>query len=343
MREATTRELARWDDLITANPDGGNILQSRAWGEFKRREHWRPHFLIDDSGTASVAQLWLSRWVPGLGRLYYCPKGPGIADAGALTAYDATVFKNGFALKLEPELSDSAANRGALSVRGYLKSDDVQIHRATIVLDITPSEDELLAGFKSKTRYNIRLAEKKGVSVQPVACTEQNCEIFFKLYAETAHRAGFALRPERYYTRYWRLLEADGHGQLFFASYNGTVIAGVYATFLGKKGWYKDGGSSSENRELMAPHLLQWEVIRWLKSRGVSSYDLVAVPPANALEESHPMYGLWRFKSGFSEKITEYVGAWDLPLRPARYKVWRALGERLMTRIAWRLHRDLFY
>ncbi len=78
----------------------------------------------------------------------------------------------------------------------------------------------------------------------------------------------------------------------------------------------------------MAPHLLQWEVMRWLRARGVQTYDLVATPPASQLDDSHPLFGLYRFKSGFSEHITEFVGTWDLPLRPRAYALWERWGER---------------
>ena len=124
------------------------------------------------------------------------------------------------------------------------------------------------------------------------------------------------MRSKEYFSGYWRLHAAAGQGQLFFASLDGEVLAGVFATYIGSKAWYKDGGSTKEHAAVMAPHLLQWEVMRWLKARGVEAYDLVAVPPASELNPSHPLYGLYRFKSGFSEHITEYVGTWDLPIRP---------------------------
>src|SRR5438105_9692819 len=126
--------------------------------------------------------------------------------------------------------------------------------------------------------------------------------------AATQSRAAFTLRPKRYFAGYWRLHEAAGQGQLFFATWNGALLAGLFATFLGAKAWYKDGGSVKEHSDVMAPHLLQWGAMRWLRNRGVASYDLVAVPPPEQLNEQHPLYGLYRFKSGFSDAITEFVG-----------------------------------
>lgn len=345
MRPASRAEIARWDDLIVANPDGGNILQTRAWGESKVPQSWRPRYLIGNDGGREIAMLALTRRIPGLGELWYSPKGPGVADVEQLRRLLAKRegFDGAFCIKVEPELADTPGNRNGLRRAGALKVPDVQIHRATVVIDLSPSEDQLLSSFKSKTRYNIRLAARKGVSVEAVACDEAMTATFYRLYAETATRADFALRPEPYYTRYWRLLEASGQGQLFVARHQGKIIAGVFACCLGAKGWYKDGGSSNEHRELMAPHLLQWEVMRWLRSRGIGTYDLVAVPRREELNEQHPMWGLWRFKSGFRSDITEFVGAWDVPLSRVRYGAWRRVVEAAAQRWTWRVHHDLFY
>jgi peptidoglycan pentaglycine glycine transferase (the first glycine) len=94
---------------------------------------------------------------------------------------------------------------------------------------------------------------------------------------------------------------------------------------------------------VMAPHLLQWEVMRWLRARGIESYDLVAVPPASELTPSHPLFGLYRFKSGFSERITEYVGTWDMPINRRRYAAWNAIAERAAHQWAYRIRHDLLY
>jgi lipid II:glycine glycyltransferase (peptidoglycan interpeptide bridge formation enzyme) len=159
----------------------------------------------------------------------------------------------------------------------------------------------------------------------------------------TQARAGFALRPRRYFEGYWRLQHANGQGAFFFAHLGDEVLAGCFVNHLGAKGWYKDGGSSRRQQQLMAPYLLQWEVMRWLRERGVRRYDLVAVPRPADLREDHPLYGLYRFKSGFNDHITEFVGTWDLPLRERRYAAWNAFGERLASQWARRAHHGFFY
>jgi lipid II:glycine glycyltransferase (peptidoglycan interpeptide bridge formation enzyme) len=346
MREATALELEHWDELVAANPDGGQILQTRAWGEFKRAHRWAPRYLLRDD-ERHVAVLMLRHQIPGLGELGYVPKGPGVTAVDELEALLHGLrlcAGRAFAIKVEPEIDQSDSAVAALRRLGLEKSrHDVQISRATIIVDLRPDESALLASFKPKSRYNIRLAERHGVTVKPVPLERDSIDTMYALMASTRDRAGFTLRSKEYFSGYWRLHAAAGQGQLFFASLGDEVLAGVFATFLGAKGWYKDGGSTKEHSAVMAPHLLQWEVMRWLRQRGVESYDLVAVPPAAELDPSHPLFGLYRFKSGFSERITEYVGTWDLPISRRRYAAWNTIAERAAHQWAYRVRHDLLY
>jgi lipid II:glycine glycyltransferase (peptidoglycan interpeptide bridge formation enzyme) len=346
LRTATRREIGRWDELVVANPDGGHILQTRAWGEFKRAWGWRPTYWIVEAAGTEVAVLFLRRHIPGFGDLWYAPKGPGVTDADSLPAVlgDHAPMHDAFLVKLEPEIEQYAAATRSWRAAGLRKAAaDVQISRATIIVDLDRDEDTLIASFKPKARYNIRLAARRGVEVAAVEMNDANIATMYSLMAATRERAGFFLRSERYFRGYWELQAASGQGQLFFASWQGQVLAGVFATFLGTHGWYKDGGSTKEHSELMAPHLLQWEVMRWLRERGVRTYDLVAVPPSSELNDTHPLFGLYRFKSGFSETITEFVGTWDLPLRPRACAAWNRWGERAANTLNRRVRHDLLY
>jgi lipid II:glycine glycyltransferase (peptidoglycan interpeptide bridge formation enzyme) len=346
MREATALELEHWDELVAANPDGGQILQTRAWGEFKRAHRWAPRYLLSDD-ERRVAMLMLRHVIPGLGELGYVPKGPGVTGVDELEALlHGLRLRAGraFAIKLEPEIEQNDTAVAALRALGLEKArHDVQISRATIIVDLRPDESTLLASFKPKSRYNIRLAERHGVTVKPVPLERESIDTMYALMASTRDRAGFTLRNKEYFSGYWRLHAAAGQGQLFLASLGDEVLAGVFATFIGAKAWYKDGGSTKEHSAVMAPHLLQWEVMRWLRERGVESYDLVAVPPAAELNHSNRLFGLYRFKSGFSERITEYVGTWDLPISRRRYAAWNAIAERAAHQWAYRVRHDLLY
>lgn len=346
MRRATDEELQRWDRMVVANPDGGHILQSRTWGEFKAGHHWAPRHFVYDAGGQDVAVLFLARRFVGFGELWYAPKGPGVASLEQLRAIvDATArARPAFLVKWEPELREDDADLGALPgapLRHALS--DIQASKATVIVDLRPSEDDILASFKPKTRYNVRLAERRGVKVSAVASDEPNLATMCALLMSAHGRAGILIRRREYYIDSWRRHSERGVGQLFLATVDGEAVAGAFVTFLGTKAWYKDGGSVREQRASHAPHLLQWEVMRWLRSRGVTSYDLVGVPPPNQMSPDHVLFGLVQFKSGFSPDVVEFVGTWDQRLGQRRYSAWASLGERAHTWVSQRLrHEPLF-
>jgi lipid II:glycine glycyltransferase (peptidoglycan interpeptide bridge formation enzyme) len=345
VREATPDEIDRWDELVRGNPDRGSMLQTRAWGEFKRTRWWQPVYLVAGDPADSVAMLFLRRRIRGLGWLWYAPKGPGVTSAEQLRPLmvERDIFANAFCIQVEPEAPDSPDNRAALAGMGFRKAADVQVSRATIIVDIAPDEAAILSSFKPKTRYNVRLAQRRGVTVEPVPCSERNVAVMYGLMTQAFQRARLPLRPLTYFAGYWRLFEASGQGQLFLARRDGEALAGAYVVFLGEKAWYKDGGSVGDRSELMAPHLLQWEAMRWLRARGVRSYDLVAVPRSDEEATHSSLHGLLQFKAGFSGDVRQFVGTWDLVLNERRYRLWRRIGEPVVRRVRWQRHGDLFY
>ena len=345
MRVATPAEIRDWDELVLANPDGGHVLQTRAWGEFKRGWGWEPRYFIAEIAARRYAILFLRRFVPALGTLWYAPRGPGVAEAAELVALrdDLRAPGRGFMVKFDPEL-DVSSDTSTWPSLGIVKSPaEVQNSTATILVDLARDEDAIIASFKPKCRYNIRLSARRGVSVRHMGVDERTIDIMYRLMLDTQRRATFMLRPREYFAQYWRLQHASGQGDFFFAMLGDEVLAGCFVSHLGKKAWYKDGGSSRRHHELMAPYLLQWEVMRWLRARGVAVYDLVAVPRAADMSPGHPFYGLYRFKSGFNDRVTEFVGTWDIPLSTRRYQMWNAIGERAARQWTYRVHHDFFY
>lgn len=351
MRLATEDEIGRWDALVRANPSGGDVLQCRAFAETKARHGWKPRYALVEAEGREVAALVLSRTVWGLGELWYLPGGPGVASTQGLAdfakAWQASraagaVLEGVFLVKIEPEFVGTAKE---VAKAGFTKAPrDIQYNVNTVVVDLAPSEDEIINSFKQKTRYNIRLAERKGVKVEAVAANETNIEIMYGLMQATQKRAGFFLRPREYFADFWRLHDEGDTGQMFFASFEGKVLAGDFATYLGSKALYKDGGSIREHSELQSPYYLQWEVMRWLKSHGVTRYDLHGTPPADQIENpNHPLAGLARFKTGFNPEITSYIGAWDLALDARKYQMWLKFGERVATSYEFKLRKRLFY
>lgn len=347
MRPANQEEIEKWDDLVAANPDGGDPLQGKAFAETKAKFGFEPVYGLVDTSAGQTAVLYLTRPVWGLGELWYVPKGPGtvtIEHYLDVTTAARAYIKHGLVLKTEPQIIKSAEVVRAIGKKGLVRSKDIQFNQtATILVDLKPSEDEILASFKQKTRYNVRYAQKHGVTIEAVEPIEANFKQMYALMQATRDRAGFYLRSYDYFETYWRLHAQQGSGQLFFARYDNKVLAGVFAAFLGRKGLYKDGGSTREYSNLQAPYLLQWEVIRFLKSKGVEAYDLHGVPPSDRLEDaSHPLHSLATFKTGFNPNVTEYVGTWDLPLN-SKYPLWVKYGERLAAAYSHRIKKQLFY
>lgn len=342
MRLANAAELADWDARIVANPDRGNVLQSKAFADAKKLHGWQPKFWIANN---DIAVLSLSRRVAGLGEYWYIPKGPGVADIAQWQAFCTELPPEPFAVRMDPEILWTDSASADLAKSGLRQSSrNIQYNTSTVVINLAPAEDAILDSFKQKTRYNIRLAERKGVEVVVAEATKESIDTMYALMAATSQRAGFYLRSKKYFADFWSLHAAAGRGQFFFAKFQGKVLAGVFITFLGMKALYKDGGSIREHGELQAPYLLQWRAMQWLKSVGVSEYDLHGTPPPDQLDNpSHPLAGLARFKTGFSSQVIRYIGTYDWTNQPVRYAMWRRLGERAAMAYTVRKNKELFY
>jgi len=188
-------------------------------------------------------------------------------------------------------------------------------------LDISPDESTLLANMQQKTRYNIRLATKKGVTIRQG--TREDLPKFYEVLKETTERDRFLVRAYSYFEDLYDSLVPTGMGELFVAEFDGEIISGTLAFVMGSKAWYIYGASSNAHRNVMPNYLIQWEMIRWAKSLGCTLYDFRGVP--GHLTEDNPLYGLYRFKKGFNGEYTEFIGEWDLVYRPAIYFLWNHL------------------
>ena len=339
IRFATKDEISRWDELVLANPDGGNVLQLKAFIETKSRHGWSPRYLIWNK----IAVAAIARAIPVLGEFWYVPNGPGVNTSSELKKFAAEVNglegKRPFAIKLDPLIDGKKPGAPFMAAPRH-----IQYNTSTIIVDLAPDEEDILASFKQKTRYNIRLAAKKGVTVEAVDTDQYGVDTMYALTESMTERAKVYLRPKAYFEDFWMKHAASGHGQMFFAKYEGKVLAGAFVTHVGDKALYKDGGSIREHSEVQAPYALQWEAMRWLKARGVTSYDLHGVPPASQINNpDHPLAGLARFKTGFNPEVTEFIGTYDLPLNKVNYHLWRLIGERLAVAYEYRFKNQLFY
>ncbi|MGQ9599591.1 MAG: lipid II:glycine glycyltransferase FemX [Anaerolineae bacterium] len=325
-----------WDQTLLNLPNP-HILQSWAWGEFKSRHGWQAtRLLFVEGDQIRAAASVLQRRLPGLPvSLLYVPKGPALdwndleQAAQVLAALEgwSRSQKAGF-IKIDPDVyypegtppfsprpACAPAIACLLTARGWRFSNEQVQFRNTVLLDLARSEDELLAAMKSKFRYNVQLATRRGVVIRSGAPTD--LEQFYQLYAETARRDGFPIRPPDYYLDAWECFIRTGQAHLFLAEVEGEAIAGLMLFTFGPTAWYFYGASADRHRQLMPNNLLQWEAIRHARAMGCTLYDLWGAP--DHLEESDPMWGVVRFKLGLGGQLVQGLGAWDFPTRPMLY------------------------
>jgi peptidoglycan pentaglycine glycine transferase (the first glycine) len=325
---SSNETLKAWERFIAARPEA-HLLQTSQWGALKAAFGWQVHHTICEAAGAQSLSL---RLAPGL-KFAYVPKGPAgdwlpdLLPALAQAAREAGAFM----LKLEPDMDWVPDMAEALQTHGFLPSPQTIQPRRTIVVDLSPSEDEILACMKQKTRYNIRLADRKGVSVRPW----DDIPAFAAMTLETAERDGFGAHSEAYFQRAYDLFSPLGACRLLVAEVDSDPVAAIMVFRRGARAWYFYGASTDRHREKMPAYLLQWEGMRWAKSHGCTSYDLWGIPDADEetleahfTERNDGLWGVYRFKRGFGGMVTRTMGAWDLPLIPALYRPYRWLMAR---------------
>ncbi len=322
-----------WDHFVAGHPDG-HFLQTSSWGTLKSQFGWTDERvgLAHDGELVAGAQMLTRRLPAGMGRLAYVPKGPLVdwADEEQLEALLVVLDRSSrsrgcIALTIEPDLPDEPAHRERLRALGFRPApfSDIQPRR-TLVVDISPDEDAILAAMKSKTRYNVRLAARKGVTVREG--TEANLPAFHALTAATAARDHFGVHTPAYYETAYRLFVPQNRARLLLAEAEDEPLAALMVFALPPRAWYIYGASGDGHREKMPTYLLQWEAMRWAKSQGCTTYDLWGVPDedeatleAEFTQRRDGLWGVYRFKRGFGGRLVRNVGAWDRVYAPVRY------------------------
>ena len=312
------------------NSERCNFQQSLEWSKVKTS--WkREVILAEDSSKKIIGSLMvLIRKIPIFGNIMYSSRGPicdihNIEVLKQLTEGAKLLAKkyNAIVLTIEPDIkSDDTAFRNIMQELGYQIKDDAKNFREEIQpryvfrLDTKgKNEDEIFKNFHSKTRYNIRLATKKGVTVKEG--TREDLKEFHKIMVTTGIRDGFITRPLEYFERMYDCLGPE-HIKLLMAYYEGKPISGVIPIMYGNKTWYLYGASSNEHRNLMPNYLLQWEMIKIALARKSDIYDLRGVP--GIADNSN---GLYRFKKGFGAEYTEFIGEVYIPFKPLTYKMYK--------------------
>jgi peptidoglycan pentaglycine glycine transferase (the first glycine) len=323
--------LSEWKDFLKNHPDA-HVLQMGEWGELKSAFGWKPVRLVLDRETG--AQILFRRLPLGL-TLGYMPKPAFSRQLPAVgrqfwSEVDAACKQNrAVFLKLEPDLWHDASSivHGQWSVSRH----NIQPPR-TIILDIRDEEETILARMKQKCRYNIRLAEKKGVTIR----AWDDIPAFQAMMQVTGGRDGFGVHSLEYYQRAYDLFHSRGTCELLVAEFEGRPLAALMVFAHGRRAWYVYGASNDQERNRMPAYLLQWEAVRWAKARGCEEYDLWGVPDENeeTLEASFErrsdgLWGVYRFKRGFGGELRRAAQAMDRIYNPWLYKlyIWRMAGR----------------
>ena len=324
-----------WESFIKDCQDP-HILQSSPWGELKSRFGWDPVQVISGNLGAQI----LFQDLPFGFQIAYIPKGPISIGGNQNFGKGWEAFQNDLDdicherkavfLKIEPDTwQNDPLERNIFD--GYRLSRHHIQPPTTIMVNLGETEEKILAKMKSKTRYNIRLAEKKGVSVQQL----NQVEPFYQLLLNTADRSEFGIHTREYYQAVFELFHPSGACQLFLAEFQGQSLASIMVFKSGRRCWYFYGASSNLHREKMPTYLIQWEAMRWAKLQGCLTYDLWGVPDEeesvleeNFLERQEGLWGVYRFKRGFGGELKRSDGPWDRVYNPPLYSLYQ-----LYTRI----------
>jgi peptidoglycan pentaglycine glycine transferase (the first glycine) len=318
-----------WNAIMAALP-GRHVLQTWEWGQFKRRWGWTPRYL--SSPQHDAAALVLRRTLSPLKlNLLYVPKGPALDYADAATVdriladlIDLARRERAIFIKIDPDLPQT--DQSILTDRGWRFSTEQIQFRNTMLIDLTSPDDQLLAAMKPKTRYNVRLAEKKGVTIRSGDVAD--LDSLYTMYAETAQRDGFIIRPIDYYRDAWGSFIQSGLAQPLIAEVEGEMVAGLILFHFADRAWYMYGMSRNVHREKMPNYLLQWAAMRWAKGRGCTTYDLWGAP--DELTEADSMWGVYKFKEGLGAVFTPHAGAHDFVISRFGYWLYSVVMPRVL-------------
>ena len=340
-------------DFIQANSPDGGFLQSEYWKKFQAEWGSETHSVSssDDGGKLSAYASIITHTLPVAGKYFYVPRGPVVK----ISNFQFPIFKQflndlifnakkndaGW-IRIEPNSGEEfelIRNNLPENIRTKKSAVDMQ-PREILILDISKSEKEILAGMKQKTRYNIKLSQKRGVSVKVISnflrrggpISKQYIEEFLRLVKITSERDKITAHPESYYRKMFESIPSDVL-KLYVAEYEGKIISANLMFFFGKTATYLHGASDNMHRNVMAPYLLQWQQISDAKKAGCMRYDLGGVKTNKIsnfkFQISNSWSGITKFKTGFAPNVEplRFPGCYDIILKLARYNLYRTLQK----------------
>jgi len=305
MKLSSEEEQKNW------NSSALHPLQSWEWGEFRKSTGVD---IIRYHGSQITFHA-----LPHLPfTIGYFPKGDTITNTLIQEILHLGKQKKAIFIQIEPNIiinSQTIPNN-----KNMIPSHHPLFTKYTFVLDLTKTEDELLSVMHNKTRYNIKVALKHKVVIQEDN-SDEAFEEYIRLSEETTNRQGFYAHTRSYHEKMWKTLFPAGIAKLFTAVYQNKTLA-AWIIFCWKDTiYYPYGASSRDNREVMAPTLLLWEIAKWGKSKGYNKFDLWGAMGLDP-DIHDPWYGFHRFKEGFHPKLVEFIGSYDVIVQPLLYPLY---------------------
>lgn len=327
-------------DKFTAayNQLASHPLQSWEWGEFRKKTALRVFRFGEykDNKLTSVFQI----------TLHPIPKTPycvGYIPKSNLPSKQLLTYLKDFAqqhkiifIKFEPNVEQKTNNKKQITKKIQigkfilLMSPRPLFTKYTFQIDLTKSEEELLAQMKSKTRYNIRLAQKKGVKVFEDN-SDKSFSTYLKLQKETWKRQKFYAHNEKYHRLLWESLYPKGTAHILNATYHNEVLVSWMVFLFNDVLYYPYGGSSEKYRNFMPSNLMLWEAMKWGKAREAKTFDLWGSLGPNP-DQSDPWYGFHRFKEGYGGRLVEFIGSYDFVVNPFLYSIYN-----IVDNIRWKI------
>jgi len=343
-----------WRVILPTLPDP-HFLQSSEWAKVKINSGWASTYKVWKSSNGSIVggamilekRLNLSV-LPMKISIQYIPKGPLLnwnnSDLVEIVLQDISFQskqRKVIFTKMDPDIIIENQMIPSLNNNEHLNSEKILSHlkrvgwhfsddqiqfQNTVWVDLEQNEEKILANMKQKSRYNIRLAEKKGVKIRVAKIDEY--PIIYNLYAETSLRDNFIIRSKNYYLELWKTFTEAGICEILIAEYEDIPIAGLVIYYFGNRAYYIYGMSSNKHRNLMSTYLIQWEAINRAKQKGMKVYDLWGAPAK--LDESDPMWGVYRFKLGLGGSLIRTIGAWDYTSRKNLYVLYQKILPKIL-------------
>jgi lipid II:glycine glycyltransferase (peptidoglycan interpeptide bridge formation enzyme) len=311
-------------DLLSTHP-----LQSNEWGEFRKKTGINVMKINDLQMT--IHKVPYTPWTIGYIPKSTMPTADIISNLKKIGKQEKCIF-----IQIEPNIITSENFKSKIKNLGLKPANRPLFTKYTFLLDLDKSEEELLKLMHSKTRYNIKVAIKHGVKIIQDD-SDEAFEEYLKLTYETTKRQGFYAHTKKYHRLMWQTLKSKKidtkklSAHLFLAKYNKQTLAAWILFVYGDTLYYPYGSSSSLHRETMASNLMMWEAIKFGKSLGLKKFDMWGALGKNP-DKNDPWYGFHRFKEGYGPEHIEFVGSFDLILRPMLYGIFI-----IVDKIRWML------